>query len=318
MENTTILFIILSVLATLASISLLMGFLRHSRVRKTKRSKKLHRIGLLLIGFSLVAFPIFCILLPLSGFSNAWMIEVTLIEIFVITYYIASLYFRVLQIRNFLQKVTAYIILMSLIAIVYMVIFYLIYHLLFKIADPPAEVFVLNFIMIVIVLLLVPAIWELFSFLRSLSTSSSSDLTYILKKLGKFATNKAKPTEVADFLADYMHLQYIGIFMDGKLYGSKEIDFQDSDLKTISRLKKAEKFWQIVPETAKEKGIFAIAELKNAKGGAYGQVLVGAPNNRMSLDRKDLAQMEMIINIVSAMFDSETKTGYRRKAWRNK
>ena len=54
-----------------------------------------------------------------------------------------------------------------------------------------------------------------------------------------------------------------------------------------------------------ELNLKAVAELKNAKGKAFGQLIVGKPNGKTSFERRDLVQLEMIINLVAAVIDSE-------------
>ena len=49
----------------------------------------------------------------------------------------------------------------------------------------------------------------------------------------------------------------------------------------------------------------AVAELRNAKGRSFGQILVGKPVGKMSFERKDLIQLEMIVNLVASVIDSE-------------
>ena len=53
--------------------------------------------------------------------------------------------------------------------------------------------------------------------------------------------------------------------------------------------------------------INAVAELQDAKGKTFGQILVGKPQGKMGFERRDLIQLEMIVNLVAAMID--TKAG---------
>ena len=52
-------------------------------------------------------------------------------------------------------------------------------------------------------------------------------------------------------------------------------------------------------------GLYAVAELCNAKGKAFGQIIVGRPLGKTNFDRRDLLQLEMIINLVATVIDSE-------------
>ena len=45
--------------------------------------------------------------------------------------------------------------------------------------------------------------------------------------------------------------------------------------------------------------------MKNAKGKPFGQLIVGRPLGKASFERRDLVQLEMIINLVATVIDSE-------------
>ena len=49
----------------------------------------------------------------------------------------------------------------------------------------------------------------------------------------------------------------------------------------------------------------AVAELRNAKGKPFGQLVVGKPLGKSTFERRDLLQLEMIINLVATVIDSE-------------
>ena len=65
-------------------------------------------------------------------------------------------------------KIFSYIVIIASIAIVYMVIFSAIFAALFRGSTPSTEVIILNFIMIMVFLLLMPAMTEVMNFVRSL------------------------------------------------------------------------------------------------------------------------------------------------------
>lgn len=206
-------------------------------------------------------------------------------------------------------KVLSYVILMTSAAIVYMVIFFIIFTALFKIPNPSASIFILNFIMIVIVLLLMPVLNELSAFINSLINTGQVDLGYVVRKLNHLATN-VNLNELADFLADHLHFSYIGFLIDGRLYGSSALALSTSEIREVSKLKTPEKgiwqeFNQPVSEAFHRLDINAVAQLNNAKGKPFGQILVGKPQGKMSFEHRDLVQLEMIINLVAALIDTK-------------
>ena len=196
-------------------------------------------------------------------------------------------------------------------AAIYMLIFYLIFTALFKIPNPSASILVLNFIMIVIVLLLIPVINEVTASIRSMISVGQVDLAYVIKKLNRIATKNVDLRELAAFLADHLHFAYIGILINGRLYGSKALSISAGELEKIGKLRPAAAggVWQepneAVQKILDELDLKAIAELKNAKGKPFGQLIVGRPLGKASFERRDLVQLEMIINLVATVIDSE-------------
>ena len=227
----------------------------------------------------------------------------------VIAIYYAILRYRLMHLASSWLKILSYIILISSASIIYMVIFFIIFTALFKIPNPSASIFILNFIMIVIVLLLMPVLNEVTAFINSLISTGQIDLAYIVKKLNHMATN-VNLNELADFLADHLHFSYVGFLIDGRLYGSGPLALSSGEIREISKLKRPEKgIWQEfnepVADAFKRLDINAVAELQNAKGKKFGQIIVGKPQGKMTFERRDLIQLEMIINLVAALIDTK-------------
>ena len=53
-----------------------------------------------------------------------------------------------------------------------------------------------------------------------------------------------------------------------------------------------------------ETNLKAVAELYNAKGKPFGQIIVGKPLGKSTMEHRDLIQLEMIINLVASVIDS--------------
>lgn len=79
----------------------------------------------------------------------------------------------------------------------------------------------------------------------------------------------------------------------------------------ISKLKAATgaSIWQKPNEKVQkifdEVSLSSVAELYNAKGKPFGQIVVGKPVGKNDFGRRDLMQLEMIINLVATVIDSE-------------
>ncbi len=232
------------------------------------------------------------------------------ISITVIAFFYAALKYRIISIVTRWLKVMAYVVIMLAGAAIYMVLFYIIFTALFKIPNPSTSVLVLNFLMIVIVLLLMPVIQEISASVRSMILVGQVDIAYVIKKLNHLATRNVDLRDLAGFLADHLHFAYIGFVINGRLYGSKSLAISSAELNSIAHLKPATgEIWQVPNKTVQkafdELGLKAVAELRNAKGKPFGQLLVGKPLGKSTFERRDLIQLEMIINLVATVIDSE-------------
>ena len=186
---------------------------------------------------------------------------------------------------------------------------------MFRGSTPSVEVIVLNFVMILIVLLLTPAMSELNMFVRSLISNQQIDMVYIIKKLSKVnLSSNTDLRELATFLAEHMHFEYIGIMIDDQIYGSAPRRFSADGIKLIDSLGEPEQgVWQEFDESSEvwqKLDLSAIAALRTSGGKTFGQVMVGKPLSKTSFTRQDLVQVETIINLVAVIIDS----GSRRKA----
>ena len=281
--------------------------IQHAPNKRVKSGAKTLFYGLIIAGALAGTFDV---VLPLLGnYSLIWIGPIST-SLVIFAHFYATIRFRLLVLNSNWLKTLAYVILTSLAAMVYMVIFFVIFMALFKIPNPSASIIVLNFIMIVIVLLLLPVINEVMAYVRSLISVGQVDIAYVIKKLNRLATQNVNLNELASFLADHMHFQYIGLVVNGRLYGSSSLPISADELAELSVMESTDNgAWQKV--TGKNKELFekldltAAAELRNAKGRPFGQILVGKPLGKMTFERRDLIQLEMIINLVATVIDSK-------------
>ena len=278
-----------------------------TRAKNQKMGKIILLVGLIFTG---AASLIFDILLPFGiRYDLIWVGPLT-ISATIIAFYYAALRYRTIQLSSAWLKIMSYVVIMTSAAIVYMLLFFVVFTALFKVPNPSTEVFVLNFIMIAIVLLLLPVINELSAFIRSLIQTNQVDVAYVVKKMNKMANSNVNLNELAEFLADHLHFAYIGFIINGKVYGSATLPITPEELKQVELLKAPEKgmwlsFNEPVSRAFSRLDINAMAELQDAKGKPFGQLLVGKPQGKMGFDRRDLIQLEMIINLVAAMIDTK-------------
>lgn len=284
-------------------------FLNAKRERRANARKGNY---LLFFGFMVAGSlaVIFDLIIPPYNYSLIWVGPLSLCVVMIVFFY-AILKYRLVRMSSSWLRFFAYGVISSVGVIIYMVIFYLIFTALFKIPNPSASVLVLNFLMIVIVLLLIPVISELKASITSMISVGQVDIAYVIKKLNKIATKNIDLRELAGFLADHLHFAYIGFIVNGKLYSSKPLVVSAEELNQIAKMKSAGSngVWQEPNKTTQkvldELSLKAVAELRNAKGKTFGQLIVGKPLGKAHFERRDLVQLEMIINLVATVIDSE-------------
>ncbi len=283
---------------------------RHAHTARLKRVRAGDQVlmaGLVITGgFAMVTD----LILPIFVRYDLIWIGPLALSITLIAFYYAILRFRIISISSSWLKALSYLVLLVAGAVIYMLIFYLIFAALFKVPNPSASVLVLNFIMIVIVLLLMPVINEVGASMKSLIMVGQVNIGYVIKKLNRLVSKNVDLRELAAFLADHLHFAYVGFIINGRLYGSKTLALSSDEIKSIMNLKPAKAgVWQEPNKTVEkifdEVNLKAVAELYNAKGKAFGQIIVGKPLGKSSFERRDLIQLEMIINLVASVIDSE-------------
>lgn len=256
-------------------------------------------------------FSLSCdLILPLFGNCNWLWAGPFAICITMLAFYYAVLRYRTIILSNIWMKILSYVIIMASGALIYMLIFYVIFKALFHGANPSPEVLLLNFIMVLIMLLLMPVINEVSAVVRSLISTKQVDIAYVVRKLNKIAPQNVSAKDLASFLAEHMHFSFVGFVVNGRLYGSEKLSLSADEIVQISNLKPAkDSIWQNfnepVSRIAAKQDINAIAELHNAKGQVFGQVIIGQPTGKKHFERRDLVQIEMIINLVAAVAESK-------------
>lgn len=145
---------------------------------KTKSGRK--RGGDLVImasfGLSSGLTLIFNLILPLfDNWTLIWIGPLAL-ACTIIGFYYTILRYKSLNLSSIWLKIFSYIVIIASIAIIYMILFSIIFAALFRGSTPSTEVIILNFIMILIFIALMPAINELVLYVKSLINGQSKAL----------------------------------------------------------------------------------------------------------------------------------------------
>ncbi|MBR0488344.1 hypothetical protein IJJ39_01560 [Candidatus Saccharibacteria bacterium] len=279
--------------------------IRKATDRDIKKGYLFFMIGLAVAGFLSLIFDLIG---AAERYDLIWVGPLA-IGLTMLGFYYAVLRYRMINLATGWLKVLSTIVIVSSAVIVYLLIFHLIFSALFRISSPSFQVILLNFIMIAIVLLLTPAISEIWAMIKSLIMDKQIDIAYIVKKLSKLDRKKMNLKDVSGFLEEHMHFQYVGFLVQGQYY---VVDEDELPAEAITKIEKmtmpAKGIWQnlseIDKETVREYGIYKVAVMTNTNGDVLGQVVFGKPTTKTSLDREDTARTEMIVNLMGTMIEN--------------
>lgn len=301
--NQSVFYIIYGAYHLIAVGLCMIGLYHTARVAKIDRIKKANYM--VLVGFSITGILalIFDLILPYFGKYDTIWVGILAMSIAWIFHYYAILRYRLLDLSSPWLKSFSRIIVMSLAAICYLVIFFIIFAALFRVPAPSLQVVLLNALMIIAVVLLFPVLNELSTFISSLASADEVDVAYIVKKMTLLVGNKVNLNELSGFLCDHLHFQYVGFVMDGKLKGSKKLKIPADAIEKISDLRKSDGGIWLEPgptlaELLRDNDIVALAELRNTKGKVVGQMLLGKPSGKINFEDRDLVPIEMVAQVI--------------------
>lgn len=142
--------------------------LRESFSSRSSRKKGGNITIMVTFAISSVLIVISDLILPFFGnWSLSWIGPLAL-SITIIAFYYTILRYRSLNLSSIWLKIFSYIVIIASLAIIYMIIFSLIFAALFRGSTPSIEVIILNFIMIVIFILLMPAMSQIAGSIRNI------------------------------------------------------------------------------------------------------------------------------------------------------
>lgn len=125
-------------------------------------------ITMISFGISSTVVLIFNLILPLFNNWNLIWLGPLALAITILGVYYTILRYRMLNLSSIWLRIFSYIVIIASIAIVYMIIFSVIFAALFRGSTPSIEVIILNFIMILIFIALMPAMNGFMLFVKSL------------------------------------------------------------------------------------------------------------------------------------------------------
>ena len=301
-----ILYIALMLFEGISVVMLVLYRIKHTNNQGYKHAWKSFLISLA-IGWA--AAGIFDLYLPLFRYDLIWIGPLFIAIDFVIHYY-AIIKYRLIDLASSWLRILSHIIVMSFAAIIYLTLFFIIFMALFKVPSPSSAVIILNIVMIVIVLLLFPVLNELSSYFRSLSSIKDIDLVYFVKKIQQMSKNYINYHELASFLSDHLHFQYVGLVIDKKLYGSKPSRISAAEITHISNYRTPIKgVWLALDDATRDElkkcGIEAIAILRDAKGVVVGKIMLGRPIGDINFRNRDISSLETALTLTAAAISQE-------------
>ncbi|MBQ3309195.1 hypothetical protein IJG78_00790 [Candidatus Saccharibacteria bacterium] len=282
---------------------------RHAKSAQIKKANLMVLIGFTITG---VIALIFDVILSFAGkYDTIWAGPLAMSFAWVFHYY-AILKYRLLDLSGNWLKTLSVVIIMSLAAIIYLTIFFIIFIALFKIPSPSISVIVLNVIMIAIVLLLFPVLNEVNAYVKSLASVTEIDMSYIVKKLETLSKEYINYYELSEFLAEHLHFRYIGLIIGGKLYGSKQAKLSANEISYLDKLKNSnDKMWikldGDLEGILKKDGVEMVAVLKDPNGEIVGKILIGRPLGNINFSSRNISSIETAIVLTASAITSERK-----------
>lgn len=230
------------------------------------------------LGLTGLLAGIFDLVLPMAGnYSLIWVGPLSMSAAILFHYYVVLKY-RILELESKSLKILTYAVLVSVVAVVYMCIFFVIFSAMFHGASPSREVLILNFVMAVVMILLIPAFNEISGELSSYASSDKIDLPHIVKKLCSVKSSRFRvdPTELANFLADHLHYDNVWIV-------------------------KGKHVWSAKGESLPEDARYATAQLRDEKGETYGEIIFGKPTGRVNFAKHSRAELDVITSLIGSI-----------------
>lgn len=290
------------IIVTLAQVGLLIARIVSKKMREFRKPFIVLLVGLGVCGLCSLCFDL---LLPLVRYDLIWVGPLSVGAVIISLYY-TVLRYRLITIKGNWLKIMSYVVIMSAAAVIYVMIFFVMFTVLFPVSSPSFGDLVLNFAMVIIVFLSTPFVANMTANIRSILSTENIDIGYVAKKLTKISANDVNFKELAGFLASHMHFSYVGFLVDGKLMGSKEnIDFDAKEVEIKSIQSDGNDADQLLIDMNKDYDVSlsqadlrVVSGLRRADGEDFGMIVFGAPHNVGKYSDDDMKQFQMVLDLV--------------------
>ncbi|MCL2095176.1 hypothetical protein FWH13_03590 [Candidatus Saccharibacteria bacterium] len=292
-------------------------------IQKPAGSIERKRAVILILAWSAISTVggAFNLILPsLGNYQLIWVGPLGITPLAIVLYW-AIIKMHLFDIKARIMSLLSYSIVLLAAAGIYILIFYLIWHYLFKIPNPSREIFVLNFVMALIVLMLFPILNELNRYLSRLLNFSDISLTHLTKNLDRLSRTRARLHHVSDLLARTLDLTGVSIVSYRPIHGGAKGDVRcegahsnipANELRHLAQAtlsRKQRLIWrdELQNETAAawlgKHNIEVVLRLVDESGHMVGMLLIGAHKTRARLVDKNIAPILLVDSIISAMIE---------------
>mgnify|MGYP007070238922 CR=1 FL=1 len=204
----------------------------------------------------------------------------------------------------------SYIVIVATVITIYLLAFYIVFTALFGVANPTNEILALTLIMGLFLLLLIPTITELASFMRASFYLDGIELGYIIKKLEAIRKDSYDPKDLSRFLTETMHYSYIALTIKNHFYISDSSRFTTEEVNQLIKLKTENGVWIAAKElnsiNLASHDISRIGILRNRNGREIGKIIFGKKAAGGAVTQRDLVKHEAIIGIVACIVEENS------------
>jgi hypothetical protein len=265
----------------------------------------------------------FNMILPgLGNYQLIWLGPLGLAPLTIIIYYVI-IKMKLFNIKEQVVGLLSYVIVIMAAAGIYIVLFNLIWRYLFKIDEPSREIFVLNFIMAIIMLMLFPVLSSLNHYLNRVLYFNDISLSRLIKDLDRLANSSTTDlSRVANLLTKHLHLTSVGVVAYRPAYGGAKgevkcggKDIPPEELRQLAQATLSMKqrlIWrdEFEMETTGawlgRRNIEVILRLTDSQGYMLGMLLLGPHKVHPRLTDRDVAPIMLVDGIIASMVERLT------------
>lgn len=269
---------------------------------KYNKSSTVFSVGVIIV---CLTASIFNLVLPLANIRSLMWISPLLLSIVPICFLFAALKQHELALSSKSLIVISYVIFLSFAVLFYIAIITLLDIIMFGDNNEIKNgILLYSLITSLILLVLMKVFMKGTEFLKSMISTNTVNLSYLLGRIQKI-NSRTDLSKIARLVADHIHVEYVGIIKDGKLYGSDKLDLSTDEIQRIALLNNCDyDIWQTVDLNMSYMlssfGLKKVAKLNDYMGQQFGQVVLGGPVNKTDFNYNDLRVISIVLNEVGA------------------